>query len=134
MKALQYIVLTCCIVVLAGCEKFLEVGLPDTRISNVAVFKNDQTAIAAANGMYYALLQGHGILGGTVFNVTVMAGMSADEVADVSNFDVYATFYTNTLSLTITMYNFSGTLLILRSMKRTRCGKVLHSRLLFLMT
>lgn len=98
MKALQAIVLTCCLVVLAGCEKFVEVGLPDTRISSTAVFGNDYTALAAASGMYYALLQGHGILGGSVFNVTVMAGMSADEVADVSNFDVYATFYTNMLS------------------------------------
>jgi hypothetical protein len=86
------------ILLLAGCEKFVEVGLPDTRISSAVVFTNDETAIAAANSMYNSLLLGNGILGGTVSNITLMAAMSADEVADYSNIEVYSTFYTNTLS------------------------------------
>lgn len=86
------------IVLLSSCEDFVTVGLPDQQVGSEAVFGNDNTALAASNAMYNAMLKTSGFAGGISNNFTLMAAHSADEVMDYRNADPYRALYRNELT------------------------------------
>lgn len=64
---------------LLSCEDYLEVDAPDHKIVSEAVFNNDETAQSAMQGIYHYLFQA-AYSGGYENSVTVLAGLSADEL------------------------------------------------------
>lgn len=95
---MKRIILLFYIVSLASCEDFVTVGLPDNQVGTEAVFGNDNTALAASNAMYNAMLRTSGFAGGISNNFSLMAAHSADEVADYRNNDPYRSLYRNELT------------------------------------
>jgi hypothetical protein len=82
-----------------SCTDFVQVDLPNSQITAVKVFNSDETAIAASNAMYNALLQGNGFAGGTVTNITYLSGLSSDELTNYSTTVNYREFYDNSLNI-----------------------------------
>lgn len=99
MKLKAHILVLALFLVGFSCEDFVQVPLPDSRISSGAVFQNDETAMAAANGIYRTLLQNHGLLGGTLGNVTFLTAMSSDELINYYAADPREEFANNTLTV-----------------------------------
>lgn len=84
---------------LLSCENFLEVDLPKSRIVSEIVYKSDATATAAISGIYYQMMNNDGFAGGFFHSVTVLSGLSSDEL--VSHFeqdDLFTEFYQNELT------------------------------------
>ncbi len=65
--------------VILSCKKFLEVGSPKDKISPGQVFENDQIATSAITGIYSKMATS-GFASGDNRSVTVLAGLSADEL------------------------------------------------------
>ncbi len=83
---------------LSSCDKeFVEVDLPNSLVSGELVFQNDETAIAAATGMYTKLLSNNSFIG--QFNsIAYLGGFSSDELIDYSNTAPNSEFYQNQLN------------------------------------
>jgi hypothetical protein len=62
-----------------SCESFLEVDLPESKITSELVFSDDITATAAVTGMYVELLSSESFASGGNKSITFLAGLSADE-------------------------------------------------------
>ncbi|SDL28349.1 RagB/SusD domain-containing protein [Salinimicrobium catena] len=83
-----------CAVILVGllfisCEDYLELETPDQKIISEAVFENDETAQSAMRGIYNQLATVPFSSGGAN-SVTVLAGLSADDIStiyDIGNED-----------------------------------------------
>jgi hypothetical protein len=80
---------------LASCDRLVEVELPDSQLTNAAVFENMTTANAAMVGIY-ANMRNTGMFNGHSNGISTNLGLYADE------FDYYGqtypnNFYTNTL-------------------------------------
>jgi hypothetical protein len=92
----------CIVLVLAlalpGCEEFVQVDLPNSQISSDAVFTNDNTALAAANGMYQSMLGTQSLIGGSFNSMAYVGGLSSDELVDYTGRAPYNEFYHNQLS------------------------------------
>lgn len=63
--------------VLSSCESFVDVDVPNDRITGSTVFNNDQTALSALDGLYSQLFNTSFAAGGNR-SVTFLAGLSAD--------------------------------------------------------
>ena len=70
-----------------SCEDFLEVDAPDHKIVSEAVFNNNETALSAMTGIYHHLFQA-AYSGGYENSVTVLAGLSADELECIRDTDL----------------------------------------------
>lgn len=83
-------------IVLSSCDSFVDVDLPQSQLTNVAVFNNNLTANAALADIYAKLRDG-GITGGTN-GISVQLGAYTDEIT-VSNGSQLPSliFYNNTL-------------------------------------
>lgn len=76
MKTLLY---TFCLYLLLGCEKFVNVDLPDDQLTKEVVFKNDQLALAAMAGVYRSL-DSSGFLSGSSQGGGLLLGCYTDEL------------------------------------------------------
>lgn len=63
---------------ISGCGRFLEIEPPKSDVNSETVFKNPGTATAALLGLYQSMFSG--FAGGGTGSVTVLAGLSADEL------------------------------------------------------
>lgn len=61
-----------------GCKKFVEIGSPQTQLSENNTFSNDQTAISVLTGIYANQAMGSGIFTGQN-SLSLIGGLSADE-------------------------------------------------------
>lgn len=95
---MKKIILLLYILLFVSCEDFVSVDLPDHQVGSGDVFANDNTAVAASNAMYNAMLKASGFAGGISNNFALMAAHSADEVADYRNNDPYRSLYRNELT------------------------------------
>lgn len=82
MKSNSYIktILITAIISLTSCEDFLEVETPNHKIVSESVFNNDQTALSAMTGIYNELFLATFTGGGRETSVSILAGLSADEL------------------------------------------------------
>lgn len=74
------VIILCCF--LMSCEDFLEIEVPDHKITSEVVFNNDETAISAMTGIYNQLFNSPYSSGGPA-SVTVLAGLSADVLTPI---------------------------------------------------
>lgn len=77
--------LSVCVVLFTGatftaCDDLVEVDLPGHRMVSESVFENEQTAIAALNGIYYELFN-KGYSSGDSYSITYLCGLASDELA-----------------------------------------------------
>lgn len=81
----------------SGCNQFIEVDVPPTRLLTQAVFDNEQTANSAVRGMYSSLY--------TNFSsnmwIPFVPGLLADEI--VSSGNTWSEFYSNSLVPTVSL-------------------------------
>src|SRR5690606_22447642 len=92
-----YIIMISCFAMLS-CEDFVEIEVPSHKIVTETVFAEDETAIAAMNGIYNELFNSDFSSGG-VSSVTLLAGMSSDifETTSATN-TRYGPFQQNQIS------------------------------------
>ncbi len=83
--------------VTTGCQKFVTVDPPITQLVTSSVFENDQTAIAAMNGIYSYMESTSGFSNGTYQSVGFLSGLSADELTNYSTSSDHLQFYKNAL-------------------------------------
>src|SRR5690554_4180888 len=84
------------LILLMSCEEFLEVGPNTSELDTELVFNNENTAIAALEGIYHEL-QFNSFASGNLQSVTFLGNTLADDAKEYNiNHDRYD-FYTNTL-------------------------------------
>lgn len=89
--------LTICCFSLIACEDYVDVESPNFIIGNENVFNNDETALAAVNGIYNELARA-GFSDGYTTSVTLLAGLSSDIFETTSDTDTrYGPFQQNEL-------------------------------------
>jgi starch-binding outer membrane protein, SusD/RagB family len=72
--------------VFLGCEDFVSIDLPKTKLTAQSVFDNDATATAAALSMYEIMARaGSFSASGSPSSITCLAGIYADELTNYSN-------------------------------------------------
>ncbi|RXJ45388.1 RagB/SusD family nutrient uptake outer membrane protein [Gelidibacter gilvus] len=84
------------LVVLTSCDDFLEVGFNTSELDTELVFENDNTALAALEGIYHEL-QSSGFASGNIQSVTFLGNVLADDAIDYNNTNDRYDFYTNSL-------------------------------------
>lgn len=90
----KYLLLAVLMLVISSCDKFVEVELPNSQLTSVAVFDNMTTANAALAGVY-AKLRNDGVLRGGS-GISYYLGLYTDEL-DYYQLSPTSQFYTNTL-------------------------------------
>lgn len=93
---IRCLILTICLA-LTACDDFVNVDLPTSQLASDAVFENERTALAAANGMYESMLGTQSLIGGQFNSLAYIAGLSADELIDYTGIAAYDEFYKNQL-------------------------------------
>ncbi len=95
------------LLVLTGCENFISVGPPDSRIVREVVFKDYKTANAAVAGIYHELYYNNGFAGGDDKSISYLGLLSSDEIVyhSSSSFVALQEFYRNEI-VPINTYNF----------------------------
>src|SRR5262245_48700820 len=92
---IQCIVVGVALFSLSGCKKLIEVDPPDEWLESEQIFSNDSTAKAAMTGSYINIMtQNKTILNG---GMTVLAGLSADEISRTFSMNSEDQFATNDL-------------------------------------
>lgn len=86
-----------------SCESFVEIDTPNFQITTEAVFKDDETAIAAVKGLYNQLYHNNtGFSNGWENSITVLAGLSGGLISPRSTlhtkFSPYSQHEINTLN------------------------------------
>jgi len=96
MKRL-YIIGVFVISVLSSCSEFVELDSPKTQIVNNKVFSNDAGAQAAVSGILSQMMTGSSFSGSN-FGITLVAGLSADELNNHSTSLQQVAVYNNNLT------------------------------------
>lgn len=71
-------------ILLLSCEDYLEVDAPNNQLVLEKVFSNEATATSAMQGIYNQLFQAS-FANGSVYSISVLAGLSADNLKNISN-------------------------------------------------
>jgi hypothetical protein len=79
---------------ITSCKKYLVIDPPVGSLEQSVVFKNNEQATSAVNGIYSSLTS-QGFASGTINSITAEAGLSADELV---GYNQYLAFYENQLS------------------------------------
>jgi tetratricopeptide (TPR) repeat protein len=72
------------LVIFNGCSRFLEIGTPTSQVSKVSVFSDENTIKAAIRGIHQNLLV-VGFGSGGVDGVSIIGGLSADEIRFINS-------------------------------------------------
>jgi starch-binding outer membrane protein, SusD/RagB family len=96
MKRLTLLILVLIEIIGSSCEDFVQVDLPNTKISSGTVFARDETAVAATLGMYDVMqrITAFGASGGQN-SITALTGLSSDEFKNYSQ--AHQEIYTNNI-------------------------------------
>jgi len=99
---------SCCIVAalgLAGCKKLVDVGKPVSTITTEDAFSSNAKANSTLAGIYSQMMNNSGSMYFSNGGLTIYAGLSADELANLSGTTITEDyqFYTNTLLATTAM-------------------------------
>jgi len=85
------------ILIFSSCKKFLEIDLPTTQITNEAVLSDDPSATSAIRGIYSTMLTSGGFASGSNGSISLLCGLSADELINYSVTTEQSEFYSNNL-------------------------------------
>jgi starch-binding outer membrane protein, SusD/RagB family len=97
-KNRYFILLIISISLCAGCKKFVQIPPPLTEVTSSTVFADDATAISAMNGIYSQMMGiNAGFANGYYSSITLLNGLSADELLNFSTNPDQQSFYTNSL-------------------------------------
>lgn len=66
---------------ISSCEDFVDIDPPPTEIFTETVFNSDETALAAMRGVYTQMIEG-GMASGDLSSISVLGGLSSDELLD----------------------------------------------------
>lgn len=94
MKIIFNYILLGSVLVVSGCTKFVNAGLPDNKLAGTTVFSSDATALGAMTGLYASLTSNTLLM--TAW--TVMPAMSADELVNYSTNAGTVQVYSNAIS------------------------------------
>lgn len=87
---------------ITSCENFVEIGVPNHKITQNAVFADDGTAISAVKGIYNELYNAY-YSGGSLHSITVLCDISSDILTPISSsspyYSTYQPFYQNEISV-----------------------------------
>lgn len=92
-----YICMLGVILLCASCEDFVEVELPNHKITSETVFNSDETARSAMTGIYNQLFNSSFANGG-IQSVTFLSGVSADNFKLTTNIQEIREFGENTIT------------------------------------
>ncbi len=81
-----------------SCEKFIAVSPPVTQIGAEAVFSSDATSLATLSGLYSRMMESEYLFTSGMHSITVLTGLSGDELIDFSGSQVNMQFYNNSLN------------------------------------
>ena len=84
--------------VLNSCNQFVELDSPKTQIVDDKVFVNDAGARAAVSGIFSQMMAGSSFASGSSNSVTLITGLSADELNNNSTSQDQVALYNNNLS------------------------------------
>jgi hypothetical protein len=98
MKKIYIIVFILSTIVFNSCEDFVELAAPKTQIVSSKVFENDAGARAAIVGIFSQMMSNGAFASGSSNNITVAAGLSADELNNHSSSQSNIALYTNALT------------------------------------
>ncbi|PXX29946.1 RagB/SusD family nutrient uptake outer membrane protein [Arenibacter sp. ARW7G5Y1] len=84
MKHKWYIIVLSICLLHTACEEFVDVDLPDNKISSETVFGSDETANAAVMGIYNELYNLDGFSNGGFRSVTLLGDLSADNLRTIT--------------------------------------------------
>lgn len=76
---------------ISSCKKFLETELNISEATGDVVFSSNENATNAMTGVY-SLVRQYGLTGGGGNGITVLTGLSADELHNISQISTYAEF------------------------------------------
>lgn len=79
-----------------SCEDFIRIDPPKNQLVRETVYSDDATAITAITGIYTAMLDTDGFASGGFNSITLLAGLSSDEIFDF--YGSYPDFYLNSLT------------------------------------
>src|ERR1700688_1516460 len=85
-------------VLIGSCKKFVTVDPPITQLVTSSVFENDQTALAAMNGLFSFMQSTNGFASGGNGSVGFLAGLSSDELTNYTSNPKTVQFYQNALN------------------------------------
>lgn len=85
-------------VTLTGCTKLVEVDPPATSLVSDAVFTANETAISAITGVYSQMSNAYEAIEPSLLNLSLVAGLSADELTLSSDNAGLLAYYTNRLT------------------------------------
>lgn len=83
---------------ICSCEDYLDIDLPDDKIVSEAVFENEESAKAALQGIYNQLITAKFSNGGSN-SITVLSGLSADNIMTIVNTETLEQFELNEISI-----------------------------------
>jgi hypothetical protein len=84
----------------SSCKKFMEIDPPITQLASDNVFASDATAISAMVGTYNKIMSSTGFASGDRRSVTILCGLSSDELDSYSTNSDINSFYRNALTST----------------------------------
>src|SRR5262249_5321356 len=93
------------ILLIAGCKKFVTAPPPENLLVNSNVFTSDANATSAMMGIYSNMTNGNGGYGfatGNPYGVSLLAGLSADELINYQTTSSNNQFYINNILSTNT--------------------------------
>lgn len=82
------------LIAFSGCEDFVNVDLPRSELSNSLVFENEVTAASAVTAMY-SKMNTTGFANGGIRSLTILMGLSADDLFVNSSGSEYSFFINN---------------------------------------
>src|SRR5690606_21906408 len=88
------------LIVCSSCEEYVEVDPPNSKVVSDVVYENESLAIAAVDGIYHRLIDYLGFASGSVNSITVLTGVSSDELGlyNTLAFTEYPLFYENSIA------------------------------------
>ena len=87
-------------ITLISCDEFVEIDLPETEIVAETVFQSDATATSALLHLYTEMHNTSSFAGGGLNSITLLQGLSADELVPVVN-TTEIFFFNNVLPITL---------------------------------
>lgn len=91
----RFISIISCFLIMS-CEDFVDIETPSYKMVTQTVFSDNETAIAAVQGIYNRMYNSSEYAGGNYNSVTVLAGMSCDILQPIkSTNSTYGPFYEN---------------------------------------
>jgi starch-binding outer membrane protein, SusD/RagB family len=88
---------------LISCAKFVTVDPPVTQLVSENVFTSDATAVSTITGTYSKMISSGGFASGGSSSITILSGLSADELINYSSDPNMTAFYKNALTASNTV-------------------------------